>query len=52
MVSEKKKINEILDDDEDSDGDGRRIIPIDLGLSALGLICDLIKILFVRTAFI
>ena len=40
MVSEKKMINEIVDDDEDDkDGDkgGRRIIPIALGLSAGGL---------------
>ena len=39
MVSEKKMIYEIVneDDDEDDDEDGRRIIPIALGLSAGGL---------------
>ena len=39
MVSEKKMINEIVDDDDDDedDADGRRIIPIALGLSAGGL---------------
>ena len=43
MVSEKKMINEIVneddddEDDEDDDEDGRRIIPIALGLSAGGL---------------
>ena len=49
MVSEKKMINENVnedydddddddeDDDDDDDGDGRRIIPIALGLSAGGL---------------
>ena len=40
MVSEKKMINEIVnedDDDEDDDEDGRHIIPIALGLSANGL---------------
>ena len=38
MVSEKKRINEIVDDeDDDDDADGRRIIPIALGLSAGGL---------------
>ena len=39
MVSE-KMINEIVDDednDDDDDADGRRIIPIALGLSAGGL---------------
>ena len=41
MVSEKKVINENVndedDDDDEDDGDGRRIIPIALGLSAGGL---------------
>ena len=44
MVSEKKMIYEIVnedddedDDDDDDDEDGRRIIPIALGLSAGGL---------------
>ena len=38
MVSE-KMINEIVDDEDedDEDADGRRIIPIALGLSAGGL---------------
>ena len=40
MVSEKIMINIIVDDDEDdndNDADGRRIIPIALGLLADGL---------------
>ncbi len=41
MVSEKKMIYEIVneddDEDDDDDEDGRRIIPIALGLSAGGL---------------
>ena len=45
MVSEKKMINENVndedddddDDDDEDDEDGRRIIPIALGLSAGGL---------------
>ena len=39
MFLEKKMINEIVYDDEDDedDADGRRIIPISLGLSAGGL---------------
>ena len=42
MVSEKKMIYEIVDDDDDDDddeddADGRRSIPIALGLSAGGL---------------
>ena len=41
MVSEKKMIYEIVneddDNDEDDDEDGRHIIPIALGLSAGGL---------------
>ena len=46
MVSEKKMIYEIVneddedDEDDDDNGDGRRIIPIALGLSAGGLKID------------
>ena len=36
MFSEKKRINEIVDDDKDDDTEERCIIPIALGLSAGG----------------